>query len=435
MIEKNHLYWGDCMRTLREGMFGSDVMEVQSVLKRAGYTSAPVDGLFGPQTREAVVEFQRRFGFAQDGVIGSATWKVLNRFLLGNDLYTVRRGDTLYEIARKYGTSMQALRTANPQLNPENLIPGRRIIVPYSFDVVPTDTDFTYEVLTHVIQGLKARYPFLEVTNSGSSVLGKTLYTLRLGKGSNQVFYNAAHHALEWITTPVLMKFAEDFLRAYAYGENLFGYDINAMWNQSSIYLMPMINPDGVDLVINGLQTGNPYGGELVRWNDGSTDFSQNWEANIRGVDLNHNYDAGWLLGKEAAEELGITGPGPTRYPGPYPLSEPESRAVVRFTQNHNFRLVLAYHSQGRVIYWNFMDMAPQEAKVIGERMSEITGYALEEAAGVTSYSGYKDWFTQEYRRPGYTVEVGQGTNPLPISQFDTIYSTNLPLLLYTSTV
>lgn len=423
------------MRTLREGLSGSDVMEVQSVLKRAGYFSGAVDGVFGPRTREAVERFQSRFGLTVDGVIGPATWRVLERFLLGYDLYTVRRGDTFYGIAGKYGTTEQSIATANPEVNPENLPVGRRLVIPYAFDVVPTDTAFTYEVLTHSIQGLKARYPFLEVTNSGNSVLGKTLYTLRMGRGPNQVFYNAAHHALEWITTPVLMKFAEDVLRAYAYGDSLEGVDIGALWRQNSIFLMPMVNPDGVNLVIDGLQRGNPYADDLVRWNQGSTDFSTDWEANIRGVDLNHNYDAAWQLGREASESMGITGPGPTRYPGPYPLSEPESRAVVRFTQNHNFRLVIAYHSQGRVIYWNFMNMAPPEARTIGEQMAGISGYELEEATGVTSYSGYKDWFIQEYRRPGYTVEVGSGTNPLPISQFGTIYSENLPLLLYTSTV
>lgn len=423
------------MRTLREGMSGSDVMEVQSVLKRAGFFTGPVDGVFGPGTRGAVERFQDRFGLVPDGVIGPATWRVLKRFLLGYDLYAVQRGDTFYGIARKYGTPAPALAVANPELNPENLPVGRRLVVPYSFDVVPTDTAFTYEVLTHSIQGLKARYPFLTVTNSGSSVLGKTLYSLRLGAGSNQVFYNAAHHALEWITTPLLMKFAEDILKSYAFGGTLAGYDVGALWRRSSIDLMPMVNPDGVDLVIDGLQRRNPYYDDLIRWNGGSADFSSDWEANIQGVDLNHNYDAAWQLGKEAAAEQGITGPGPTRYPGPFPVSEPESGAVVRLTQNHNFRLVIAYHSQGRVIYWNFMNMAPPEAEAIGKKMAEISGYALEEAAGVTSYSGYKDWFTQEYRRPGYTVEVGRGTNPLPVSQFDAIYSENLPMLLYASTV
>lgn len=416
-------------------MSGSDVAEVQSVLNRAGFSAGAADGAFGPRTREAVIRFQRRFGLTPDGVVGPATWRVLERFLLGYDLYVVQRGDTFYGIAQKYGTTVQALAAANPDLNPENLPVGRRIVVPYSFDVVPTDIGYTYDVLTRNIQGLKARYPFLEVTNSGTSVLGRTLYTLRLGRGENQVFYNASHHALEWITSPVLMKFAEDYLSAYAFGRQIGGIDPAALWQRSSIYLMPMVNPDGVDLVLSGLSRSNPFYTDLIRWNNGSADFSGGWQANNRGVDLNHNYDAAWQQSKEAEAALGITGPGPTRYSGPYPVSEPETRAVVRFTQNHNFRLVLAYHSQGRVIYWNFMNMAPPEARAIGESLSRISGYALEEAAGVASYAGYKDWFTQEYRRPGYTVEVGEGVNPLPISQFEAIYRENLGMLLYAAGV
>ena len=423
------------MRILREGMSGSDVAEVQSVLNRAGFSAGAADGFFGPRTRAAAARFQRRFGLAPDGVIGPATRRVLERFLLGYDLYTLRRGDTFYNIAQRYGTSAAAVAAANPDLHPESLPVGRRIVVPYSFGVVPTDVGYTYEILTRNIQGLKARYPFLEVTNSGTSVLGRTLYTLRLGRGENQVFYNAAHHALEWITSPVLMKFAEDVLAAYAFGREIGGYDPARLWQQSSIYLMPMVNPDGVDLVINGLSRNNPFAGDLIRWNGGSADFSADWQANNRGVDLNHNYDAAWQQSKEAEAALGITGPGPTRYSGPYPVSEPETRAVVRFTRSHDFRLVLAYHSQGRVIYWNFMNMAPPEARTIGEALSRISGYALEEAAGVASYAGYKDWFTQDFRRPGYTIEVGKGTNPLPVSQFGDIYRENLGMLLYAATV
>ena len=67
--------------------------------------------------------------------------------------------------------------------------------------------------------------------------------------------------------------------------------------------------------------------------------------------------------------------------------------------------------------------------------MARISGYSLEQATGVASYAGYKDWFIQEYRRPGYTIEVGQGKNPIPVSQFDQIYRENLGVLLYATTV
>ncbi|MHB1314658.1 MAG: M14 family zinc carboxypeptidase [Christensenellales bacterium] len=423
------------MRTLRIGMRGTDVMEIQALLRKLGYQPGPIDGYFGPQTQQAVMAFQRRFGLLADGIIGLNTYRILQRYLLAYDTYTIRRGDTLYNIAQRYAANPLLLSAANPNVDPNNIRIGQQIIVPYGIDVVDTNISYTYDVMQRDIEGLVARYPFLEVGVAGQSSMGRNLYYIRLGRGTNQVFYNAAHHALEWITTPVLMKFAEDFSKAYALGGTLGGYRPRGIFEASSIFILPMVNPDGVDLVLNGLQADNPNYYNLIRWNNGSADFSSDWQSNNRGVDLNHNYNAAWEESKEEAERLGIIGPGPTRYPGLYPESEPESRAVADFTRSHDFRLVLAYHSQGEVIYWNFMNLAPPEARLIGEELSRDSGYTLEEASGIASYAGYKDWFTLAYRRSGYTIEVGRGINPLPISQFDRIYNDNLPVLLHAAVI
>ena len=423
------------MRVLRAGMSGTDVMEIQALLTKMGYDPGNIDGVFGLQTQSAVKQFQRDFGLLPDGIIGLNTYRTLERFLLGYDTYTIRPGDTLYSIAQNYDTNLTLLLAANPGLDPYNLRPGQTVIVPYGIDVVDTNIDYTYDVLQHDIRGLKARYPFIETGVAGYSSLGRELNYLRLGTGSNEVFYNAAHHSLEWITSPVLMKFAEDFSKAYALGTEINGFDPREIWENTSIYIIPMVNPDGVDLVLNGLQRSNPNYSNLIRWNRGSTDFSKDWQSNNNGVDLNHNYNAAWEESKLAEEALGITGPGPTRYSGPYPESEPESRAVADFTRAHNFRLVMAYHSQGEVIFWNFENLAPPEARTIGESLAGLSGYELAEPEGPASYAGYKDWFIQDYRRPGYTIEVGRGTNPLPISQFDTIYADNRPMLLFAATI
>ncbi len=423
------------MRVLRLGMRGTDVQEIQSLLIRLRLNPGPVDGVFGRQTEQAVMAFQRRFGLVPDGIVGFNTFRVMETFLMGYDTYAVRRGDTLNAIARNYGVSPALILAANPGINVNNLQIGQRIRVPYGIGVVPTDANYTYDILQRNVTALKALYPFIETGVAGQSVLGRNLYYIRLGQGPNQVFYNGAHHALEWITSPLLMKFAEDFARSYALGQRLAGYTPSDIWNQSSIYIIPMVNPDGVDLVLNGLSPANPYYSDLIRWNNGSTDFSAVWQANNRGVDLNHNYDAAWQESKAGEAALGITGPGPTRYSGPYPVSEPETRTVVDFTRSHDFRLVLAYHSQGQVIFWNFQNMATQQDKEIGEALAGVSGYTLEEASGISSYAGYKDWFIKEFRWPGYTVEVGLGKNPLPISQFSEIYSDNLPLLLLASVI
>jgi len=297
-------------------------------------------------------------------------------------------------------------------------------------NIVRTNIPYTYAVLKRDMEEMKKWYPFLEVGTAGKSVLGKDLYYLKLGNGPNEVFYNGAHHALEWITAPLLMKFIENLARAYKGGSSIGGYPAEEILCKSAIYVVPMVNPDGVDLVLEGLQKDHPYYEKLLEWNGGRTDFSKVWQANIRGVDLNHNYDASWQESKEAELKLGINGPGPTRYSGPYPESEPESKAVADFTRSHDFKLVLAYHSQGEVIYWNYRNMAPPSALEIGRLLSEASGYPLDEVYGIAAYGGYKDWFIEKFKRPGYTVEVGLGKNPLPISQFPKIYQDNELLLL-----
>ena len=173
----------------------------------------------------------------------------MERYLLGYDNYTIRRSDTLYEIAGRYGTSPALILAANPGLSADFLRVGQRIVVPYGFPVVDTNIDYTYEIMERDIAGLRARYPFLETGSAGQSSLGRNLYYIRLGRGPNQVFYNGAHHSLEWITSPLLMKFIEDVSAAYAQNRSLGGYDISEVWDASSIYIVPMVNPDGIELI------------------------------------------------------------------------------------------------------------------------------------------------------------------------------------------
>lgn len=418
------------METLQIGSTGPYVKLVQSLLSKIGYDPGPVDGIFGNTTRQAVAAYQRDNDLASDGIVGPDTWDSFMNILRGYDEYRIRPGDTLYNIALRYYTTVNAIMTANPGINPENLTIGRTIIVPYGIDVVFTDIDYTYTIMEMNIMALQARYPFLDIGTIGTSVLGKNLYYIRIGNGPREVSYNGAHHALEWITTPVLMKFIENFSIAYSRGQSIRGYNLKEIFNSSSIYIVPMVNPDGVDLVLEGLSRDNPYYNDLLEWNDTGRPFSRVWNANIRGVDLNRNYPASWEEAKAQEEALGVDGPGPTRYGGPSPLSEPETQVMAEFTRNHNFRLVIAYHTQGRVIYWKYKDIRTPGDLQIALIFGRATGYTVSDTPYEASFAGYKDWFIEVFRRPGYTFELGLGVNPLPISQFDTIYRNNEEVML-----
>jgi len=418
------------METLLRGSTGPDVKLVQSLLNKIGYNAGSIDGIYGPNTQQAVIAFQRDNNLDADGIVGPATWSVFERLLRGYDVYTIRQGDTLYNISRRYYTTVNAILTANPGINPLSLSIGQQIIVPYGIDIVFTDIDYTYEILELQIQGLRARYPFLETGTIGTSVMGKNLYYIRLGRGPREASYNGAHHANEWITTPVLMKFVENYAKAYSSGGNIRGYNITNIFNSSSIYIIPMVNPDGVDLVTRWPNYTNPAYQNASRLNTSGLPLPRVWKANIRGVDLNLNYPAGWEEEKRLEIEQGIVSPAPRDYGGEAPLSEPETIAMYNFTRSHNFRLVIAYHTQGEVIYWDFMNLAPPESRTIANIFSRASGYTAIGIAGEAAYAGYKDWFIQDFRRPGFTIELGRGVNPLPISQFNSIYARNEEIML-----
>jgi g-D-glutamyl-meso-diaminopimelate peptidase len=103
---------------------------------------------------------------------------------------------------------------------------------------------------------------------------------------------------------------------------------------------------------------------------------------------------------------------------------------LAGYTEAIDPALVLAYHSQGKEIYWQFKDIVVDGARELGEEFARVSGYSLTEVPYNSSFAGYKDWFIQQFRRPGYTIEVGEGTNPLPLSQFGEIYRDNLGILV-----
>lgn len=294
---------------------------------------------------------------------------------------------------------------------------------------------YTYETLKKDIQKLKKDFPDTEIGTIGKSVWGRDLYYIKVGSGNNCISYNGAHHGMEWITSAMLMQFIREYLQAKQNGVPLGGFNLAALDKNTSVYIIPMLNPDGVELSANGLppEICDEEKQYLININK-SDDFSR-WQANAEGVDLNHNYDACWNMSKEMEAEYGIFSPGPTRFSGEFAESAPESRALADFTREKNFKMIIAFHSQGKVIYHGFCDKEPPYALSIAKAFTRISPYTLDQTEGIASYGGYKDWFVDKFNRPGYTVEVGEGRNPLPIEQLPVIYKETLPILLGAMTI
>lgn len=423
--------WKGVFMVLRRGNTGALVEALQLALYRSGFLSREPDGIFGDNTYNAVKSLQRAFNLKEDGIAGKETLNIAERYLKGYYIKTIQKGDTVWQIAISVGTSPESVITANPDIDPEKLNIGEKIIVPYGFDLVPSEIHYSYYLTSLIIDGLKARYPFAEINDISKSVEGKNLSVIKIGKGTNSLFVNAGFHANEYLNIPLVLKFAEEYLGSFSQRTLFEGLDSVQLYNNTTLHILPLVNPDGLDLVTKALTDKDYYDkAKLIAETYPFVPFPEGWKANIHGIDLNLQYPADWEKAKDIKEKQGFSSPSPIEFPGDSPLSEPESLAVYNYTLQNSFKIILAYHSQGNIIYWKYKDYLPPESLRVGNILSEASGYPLEITPEESSYAGYKDWFIKEFNRPGYTIETGVGTNPLELNQFSAIYPPNKRLIV-----
>ena len=267
------------------------------------------------------------------------------------------------------------------------------------------------------LRQLEQAFPAARVFRAGKSALGKEIPALGMGRLKNASLFVGATHGEEWLTSLLLMRFAWEIAAAWTDEAPSFA----GVTREKGLIIVPMLNPDGVEIALDGPRKAGPFRDQtepLYRANGGK------WQANARGVDLNHNFDAGWNILREMETVSGITGPAATRYGGPYPHSEPETRGIINLIYAFQPRRLYSFHSQGEEIFWEYGGLQVPQAESIARALS-----ALVKNSGLASHGGLKDWFIQEFRRPGFTIEIGKGENPLPIEDLEPIYGRLLPLL------
>lgn len=338
--------------------------------------------------------------------------------------YQIRQGDSFWKLAINRNISVDTLLLLNQNKNPHLLQIGEIVLLPARVmtSLVRKGVPYDFATLVADLDRLNSTYPFVRVNTIGYSVLGRPLHEIQLGRGTKKIHYNASFHGNEWITTPILMALLNTFLLALTNNQDIRGVDVLSLYYSTELSIVPMVNPDGVDLVLHGPPP--QLRDEIISMNNGSLDFS-GWKANIRGVDLNNQYPANWEIEKERKEPKA---PAPRDYPGDAPLTEPEAIAMADLARNSSFDRVLALHTQGEEFYWGYEGLEPPESEVLAREFERVSGYRA--VRHIDSHAGFKDWFIQEFRKAGFTIELGEGVNPLPLSQFNEIYEEVLGIFL-----
>lgn len=269
------------------------------------------------------------------------------------------------------------------------------------------DHTFDYEKLCQLLQEIE-KEPAVQISTLGRSILGKEIPLLQLGKGKQAVLYVGGMRGTEGATAKLLMDFAAEYLQQLARNATVFEYPMQYLFAERRIYLVPMLNPDGISYAINGIGQENPMRERVLRMNGQSEDFCA-WGANARGVDLGRNFDAGFEKNKQNEIQNGINGGAPTGFSGEYPESEPETAALCRFLRfyREELRGVLSFQLGGGEIFCDCDDNLTAKTMSVGRVLSRFTGYRLARPEQLTSIGSLSDWCIRELARPAFTMKCG----------------------------
>lgn len=284
------------------------------------------------------------------------------------------------------------------------------------------ETPPSYIALKKILSNLNKKYNFIKLYSIGKTWLNKDIFSISIGNINDATIFVGAVHSQEWLTTLLLIKLIDKICLSINYNLKLYNLDIKEEFKIKGIIFVPMLNPDGVEIGINGASAGKKFSNHISNIISSS---NEKWQANARGVDLNHNFDAGFSILKKIEQQAGIIKPSPTQYGGVFPNSEKESKAIVDFIlyNQNKINKLIAFHSQGEEIFYKYGNTINSKGKFLANIISKNSRYKLIENSGLASHGGLKDWFLQKIKKPALTIEIGKGENPLPITQLDEIYN------------
>lgn len=278
------------------------------------------------------------------------------------------------------------------------------------------DTKYRNKIINELIN----EYTFLNHGCLSQSLCFRNIDYIQIGNPDCQILLAGGFHGMEWLTSLLLIHFIKNISEAVKKRISISDINISDFLRYRGILVIPCVNPDGVEISMHGAKSAGRFCELVEIASNGDTD---SWQANARGVDINHNFDAGWEDLHNLELSNGIIGPAKTQYGGPYPESEPESSCLTKLCKTVNIKHALAFHSQGEEIYWHYGKNTPRKSELMARILAMSSGYTATYPAGLAVGGGFKDWFIDKLKRPAFTVEIGKGKNPLPLSDLEKIYN------------
>ncbi len=266
---------------------------------------------------------------------------------------------------------------------------------------------FTLNEIYSKLDSLSIYYPKFTSTKTeiGQSIEGKPIYAYTFGnpESDNGILLTSLHHAREPGSATTVIYFLYDFFEKLNSDdpETLF------LWNNRSIYYIPVVNPDGY--YFNEVSV--PKGGGLWRKNRRKTTDT------TFGIDLNRNY--GPIEFWDAPNFGSSAKPADITYRGASPFSEPETQAIRDFCVANQIKIALNYHTYSNLLVFPFsaLEQETNDSNLFrsqGFEFTKNTNYLTGRDIQTVNYAtrgSSDDWMYTEISNKGkifaFTPEIG----------------------------
>lgn len=266
-------------------------------------------------------------------------------------------------------------------------------------------TEYTDTGMKKSIRELSNRYGFMETFPIGQSVMGREIPAIKIG-GGEYCLFAAGFSGTQRMPTNILLMFAEELCHCIKENLPFAGININKAFANRGIIIVPRVNVDGAEIALCGAAAAGAYAKEVRRISGNNTD---NWRANLRGVEIDRNFSAGWLSLRETQRAAGVFAPRPYGYGGPFPESEPETAALTDLCAKYKFRHSMSFHNGDSVIYWQYGEKLPKNSEKMASIMASYSGYRFDSVGNNSPGGSLKDWFISTYDRPAFNVHIKNG--------------------------
>ena len=260
-----------------------------------------------------------------------------------------------------------------------------------------------YDELKYILCDIK----HIKIQKIGKSCDGRNIYAAFafFSEQKKWIIIQGGMHAREHLSSDMVAYLMKQVDNNYSH--------YNSLTMFPNICFVPMVNPDGVQIVHFGLKAVKKRKHLCVLRQFVNKNNYFLLKSNARGVDINNNFDAFWDQNtKDEPDSFG--------YRGQKPFSEPETLALKHITQKLNPCFTISYHTKGEEIYYDFyQDKKRQERdEKIAKIVQNINGYSIKSTQN-SSFGGYKDWCINSLKIPSLTIELGQDKYCHPMNRME----------------